>query len=80
MDLSVQVRRTCDLDEISDMEELKVPPAVEGLEKIRPFIGCSHNKDYRRLGFILGYPYLGKLPYVDVCEKLQNSNGQQPKT
>ena len=43
------------------MGPLGIP--IKGFPKISgTLLGGPHNKDYRILGFILGYPYFGKLP------------------
>ena len=39
-----------------------------------PFLGGPDNKDYSIFGSILGYPYLGKPPYVVSCRKNTSSS------
>ena len=40
---------------------------IWGFPKIRgTFFGGPHNKEYSRLGSLLGFPYFGKDPYTHL--------------
>ena len=46
------------------------------------FFGGPYNKDYNICGSILGFPYLGELPYkvgfrVSYLPRMEESNGQE---
>ena len=42
----------------------------EGFPKLGIPFGWSHNEDYSISGSILGSPYFGKIPYMDLSQKV----------